>query len=99
MRHAGHQRQRQPGGEPHEQGAAAGYLSAANTSGAILGPVVGTSLYKIAPNVPMLLGGVLMVLISIYAFTIPEPEPRRPKWTKEEREAWARKQAEAEQQQ
>jgi len=60
--------------EPHEQGAAAGYLSAANTSGAILGPVIGTSLYKLQPNAPMLIGGVLMVIISVYAFTIPAPQ-------------------------
>lgn len=59
--------------DPHEQGTAAGYLSAANTSGAILGPLVGTTLYKLAPNAPMLAGGVAMVLISIYAFTIPAP--------------------------
>jgi MFS family permease len=60
--------------EPHEQGAAAGYLSAANTSGAILGPIIGTSLYKLQPNAPMLIGGVLMVIISVYAFTIPAPQ-------------------------
>jgi MFS family permease len=59
--------------QPHEQGAAAGFLSAANTSGAILGPIVGTSLYRLQPNAPMLVGGVLMVIISIYAFTIPAP--------------------------
>jgi len=61
---------------PHEQGAAAGYLSAANTVGAILGPVVGTSLYKLQPNAPMLAGGALMTIISVYAFTIPAPERR-----------------------
>jgi len=60
--------------EPHEQGAAAGYLAAANTSGAILGPIVGTSLYKLQPNAPMLFGGVLTVLLSFYALTIPAPE-------------------------
>ena len=59
--------------EPHEQGAAAGYLAAANTSGAILGPLVGTSLYNFQPNAPMIGGGILMLLISIYAFTIPAP--------------------------
>jgi MFS family permease len=59
--------------KPHEQGAAAGYLSAANTLGAILGPVLGTSLYKIQPNAPMLLGGTLFIGISIYAFFIPAP--------------------------
>jgi MFS family permease len=62
--------------EPHEQGAAAGYLAAANTSGAILGPVIGTSLYKLQPNAPMLIGGVVMVIISLYALTIPAPQPR-----------------------
>jgi len=61
--------------EPHEQGAAAGYLSAANTSGAILGPVLGTSLYRLQPNAPMLIGGVAMVIISLYALTIPAPQP------------------------
>jgi len=61
--------------EPHEQGAAAGYLSAANTSGAILGPIVGTSLYKLQPNAPMLFGAILMTIIGIYALTIPAPEP------------------------
>ncbi|MBT8444351.1 MAG: MFS transporter [Gammaproteobacteria bacterium] len=61
--------------EPHEQGTAAGYLSAANTSGAILGPIVGTSLYKIAPFAPMLTGGILMTIISVYALTIPPPRP------------------------
>jgi len=59
--------------EPHEQGAAAGYLAAANTSGAILGPVVGTSLYNLQPSAPMIGGGILMLLVSVYAFTIPAP--------------------------
>lgn len=57
----------------HEQGAAAGYLAAANTSGAILGPLVGSALYQIQPNAPMLAGGILMTIISVYAFTIPAP--------------------------
>jgi MFS family permease len=64
--------------EPHEQGAAAGYLAAANTSGAILGPIVGTSLYKLQPNAPMLFGCVLMIAMSIYAFTIPAPVQKIP---------------------
>jgi MFS family permease len=61
--------------EPHEQGIAAGYLSAANTVGAILGPILGTSLYKLQPNAPMLLGACLFAVISIYAFFIPDPRP------------------------
>ena len=63
---------------PEEQGVAAGYLSAANTVGAILGPVVGTSVYKIAPNAPMLIGATLFFFISIYAFFIPPPNPAGP---------------------
>jgi MFS family permease len=60
--------------EPHEQGAAAGYLAAANTSGAILGPIAGTLLYQLQPNAPMIAGGIAMIGLSIYAFTIPAPE-------------------------
>jgi MFS family permease len=59
---------------PHEQGVAAGYLAAANTVGAILGPLLGTSIYKIQPNAPMLAGGCLFVVISIYALFIPDPK-------------------------
>jgi len=62
--------------EPHEQGAAAGYLSAANTTGAILGPVFGTGLYNLAPNAPMLVGAALMLIISVYALTIPAPQKK-----------------------
>jgi MFS family permease len=60
--------------EPHEQGVAAGYLSAANTVGAILGPILGTSIYKLQPNAPMLAGGALFVIISVYALFIPDPK-------------------------
>jgi len=60
--------------EAHEQGAAAGYLAAANTSGAIIGPLFGSLLYQIQPNAPMLVGGVMMIAVSIYAFSIPGPE-------------------------
>ena len=64
--------------EPHEQGAAAGYLAAANTTGAILGPTVGAAIYSIQPNAPMLVGGALMIAISIYSFTIPKPVQKDP---------------------
>ena len=56
--------------EPHEQGAAAGFLSAANTLGAILGPVVGTSLYTLGPTVPLLSCAALMAGVSLFAFTV-----------------------------
>jgi MFS family permease len=64
--------------KPNEQGAAAGYLSAANTLGAILGPVLGTSLYQIQPNAPMLLGGTMFLGLSVYAFFIPAPRQETP---------------------
>ena len=55
---------------PEDQGAAAGYLSASNTVGAILAPIVGTGIYQIAPNAPFLFGAGLFVVLSIYALTI-----------------------------
>jgi hypothetical protein len=61
--------------EPHQQGAAAGYLAASNTVGAILGPLVGTSVYKIAPNAMMLVGAALFSVLSLYALTIRVPRP------------------------
>jgi MFS family permease len=63
--------------DPHQQGAASGYLAASNTVGAILGPLVGTSTYKIAPNATMLAGAALFTAISVYAFTIRMPQRRR----------------------
>ena len=60
--------------KPHEQGAAAGYLAAANTVGAIIGPVLGTSIYQLQENAPMLFGAALFLIISVYAMFIPEPE-------------------------
>ncbi|MFQ5635589.1 MAG: MFS transporter [Gammaproteobacteria bacterium] len=61
--------------EPHEQGTAAGYLSAANTSGAILGPLIGPFLFKLAPGAPMLVGGIVMTLVGVYALFVPAPDP------------------------
>jgi MFS family permease len=59
--------------EPHQQGTASGYLAAANTVGAILGPLVGTSLYRIAPVAVMYSGAALFLAVSIYAWTIQIP--------------------------
>jgi MFS family permease len=61
--------------EPHEQGTAAGYLAAANTTGAILGPLIGPALFTIAPSVPMFAAAGLFGLLSIYALTIKIKEP------------------------
>jgi MFS family permease len=60
---------------PEDQGAAAGYLSAANTVGAIASPIVGTSIYQIAPNAPFLAGAGLFFLLSLYALTIKVVRP------------------------
>jgi MFS family permease len=60
--------------EPWEQGATAGFLSAGNTLGAILGPLVGTQVYaQLGHHSPMWLGAVALSLVSVYAFTIKVP--------------------------
>ena len=59
--------------EPHQQGAASGYLAAANTVGAIFGPLAGTTVYRIAPTAVMYAGATLFLAVSIYAFTIKMP--------------------------
>lgn len=61
--------------EPWEQGAAQGFLGAGNTLGAILGPLVGTQIYThVGHQGPMLIGGIALALLSIYAFTIKVPD-------------------------
>jgi MFS family permease len=62
--------------EPGQQGAAAGYLAAANTVGAILGPLTGTTIYRIAPTAVMVSGIGLFALMSLYALTIRIPARR-----------------------
>ena len=59
--------------EPHQQGTASGYLAAANTVGAIFGPLTGTAVYRLAPPAVMYAGAALFVVVSIYAFTIAIP--------------------------
>lgn len=63
--------------KPSEQGAAAGYLSASNTVGAIAAPLFGTTVYQIAPNAPFLFGAGLFFVISIYALTVDVADPNR----------------------
>jgi MFS family permease len=61
--------------QPWEQGAAAGFLGAGNTLGAILGPIVGTQIYThLGHKGPMIVGAIALTLLSIYAFTIKVPE-------------------------
>lgn len=59
--------------EPHEQGAAAGLLSAANTVGAIFGPLVGVTIYQLAPSAPMFAGAGWLALMSLWALTVKAP--------------------------
>lgn len=47
--------------EPHEQGAAAGTISAAQGLGVILGPIIGTSLYTLDNRLPYALIGVMLL--------------------------------------
>lgn len=61
--------------EPWEQGATAGFLSAGNTLGAILGPLIGTQVYAhLGHHSPMWLGAIALTLVSVYALTIKVPE-------------------------
>ncbi|MCL4780502.1 MAG: MFS transporter [Gammaproteobacteria bacterium] len=65
--------------QPWEQGAAAGFLGAGTTLGAILGPLFGTQIYThLGHHAPMLIGAVLMGMVSIYALTIKRPERPKP---------------------
>jgi len=61
--------------EPHEQGAVAGWLSSAPAFGMIFGPALGGLVYNIAPDLPMLGGAVLSVLVGVYFWFVDIPEP------------------------
>ena len=51
--------------QPHEQGIAAGTISAAQGLGMVLGPVTGTLLYRLSPSLPYLLVGGLLLGLSL----------------------------------
>ncbi|MFT3819919.1 MAG: MFS transporter [Rubrivivax sp.] len=57
--------------QPHEQGAAAGSIGAAQGLGVVLGPLVGTLLYEAGPGVPYLLAAGLLVGVAAW-----HPRPR-----------------------
>ncbi len=61
--------------EPEEYGAVAGLLAAAPTAGIIFGPLIGATLYGIAPNMPMLFGAGVIAVLAVYAFLIDVPNP------------------------
>ena len=61
--------------EPWEQGAAAGFLGAGNTLGAIMGPIIGTQIYThLGHHAPMIAGAIALSGLSVYAFTIKVPD-------------------------
>lgn len=62
--------------KPHEQGAAAGFVSSATTFGVIVGPLIGTSLYTIAPTLPMWVAAAMLTALSGYALTVKVPKPQ-----------------------
>jgi MFS family permease len=65
--------------QPWEQGAAAGFLGAGTTLGAILGPLVGTQIYtQLGHKAPMIIGAVVMGLVSLYTLKIKAPERPKP---------------------
>lgn len=51
----------------HEQGAAAGSVSAAQGFGTVLGPIAGTVIYTLKPEAPYLLSAALLVLLALIA--------------------------------
>ena len=54
-----------------EQGAVAGLVGSGNALAFMVGPLVGTGLYEIAPAAPYVLGTALLVALSVFAFTHP----------------------------
>jgi len=61
--------------EPREQGAVAGWLSSAPAFGMIFGPALGGLVYNFAPNLPMIGGAVLSVLVGMVYWFIKIPDP------------------------
>ncbi|EPX2511216.1 TPA: MFS transporter [Pseudomonas aeruginosa] len=61
--------------QPHEQGAAAGSVGAAQGLGIVLGPLAGTLLYEVGPGVPYLLVGVLLALVALVAVGASSDQP------------------------
>ncbi len=53
--------------DAHEQGAAAGAVASVQGLGMVIGPMVGTLLYRVAPPLPYLLVGVLLLALSVAA--------------------------------
>lgn len=54
--------------QAHEQGAAAGTVAAVQGMGMVVGPMLGTVLYRVGMSLPYLLVGVLLLGLSLAAF-------------------------------
>ena len=54
-----------------EQGAVAGLVGTSNALTFMLGPLLGTGLYEVAPAAPYLLGTVLLAGLAVFTFVHP----------------------------
>ncbi len=61
--------------EPHEQGATAGSVGAAQGLGTVVGPLMGTALYEIAPSVPYLVAAALLLAVALATLRRPARVP------------------------
>jgi len=55
----------------HEQGSVAGLLGGVAVIGNVVGPMVGTRLYEVAPIGPFLMNAAIMALVLVYVFASP----------------------------
>ncbi|MCD9028298.1 MFS transporter [Luteimonas sp. BDR2-5] len=62
--------------ESHEQGAAAGTVASVQGMGMVVGPLLGTLLYRGSPSAPYLLVGLVLLVLSVAA-ALHRPEPTR----------------------
>lgn len=67
--------------ERHEQGAAAGLMSAAGPAGFIFGPLIGAGLYQVATPLPFYLASAVMAGLCAYALTMTNRPASQPPTT------------------
>ena len=60
---------------PHEQGSLAGIMMAGNSLGFALGPILGTALYQIVPQVPYIVALAISASVAVYVFCLKIPDP------------------------
>ncbi|SER19355.1 MFS transporter [Sphingobium sp. YR768] len=61
--------------QPHEQGATAGTVAAAQGLGVVLGPIAGTTLYTIDNGAPYAVVALLLLLVGLWSNCLPERSP------------------------